>query len=81
MTTQGFTSKNDRRSLEHLDFMFKKGTFFIENKITNEWLTNEDTWTKDPLKARVYETEPKALSDKISLGLNDDYIVTEHEFI
>lgn len=81
--TSGFFAKSDRGSILMLEELFydsDKYVFFIEDPVTHNWLTVEQDWTNDPLKAFKFKSEMKARTYAITLHLSN-YIITEHEFI
>lgn len=77
-------AKQDSHSLGHLFKIFteKEGyVWFLEFIETNEWLTEEKSLTKDPLKAKQFKTEISALNYRLNFSLGIDYQPTEHQFI
>jgi hypothetical protein len=84
MTESNFFNRDDDAAIEALERIFnKKGIFFIEHNETRQWYVclkdYKEQWTNDPLKAMRFETEGRAMTYKIKLGIRNT-IVTEHEF-
>jgi hypothetical protein len=80
----GFFSKSDNESFDWLnDYFNRKGIFFIEKRETQEWLTEDNQLTKDPLKAKQFEIYSQAMTYMVENHLNEPngWTITEHEFI
>lgn len=80
----GYFSKNDNESIDLMtEFFTRKGIFFIENKNTQEWITENHSLTKDPLKAKQFDTWGAAATYCVKHNFTepDGYAVTEHEFV
>ena len=81
--TLGFMAKTDLHSITMMeDFFLKEDgyTYFIENKLTQEWLKKDGTWTNNPHACLHFKTYPKAFN----YGMENKvvrFIVTEHEYV
>ncbi len=76
-----FFSRDDNHSIFHLTEMFKESIWFIEKKETQEWITQGNNLTKDPLEAIQFKTQLEAISHCCVHKLGTEYTQTEHEFI
>lgn len=58
--------------------------YMIERKDNNHWFSENDTWTTDPMEARVFPNKEFAevfLRDTNKISFRIECIVTEHEFV
>ena len=57
--------------------------YFIENKLTKQWLTIGGNSTNDPTHPGLvsFNTDAEAQHYLISQHCNDEWEVTEHEFV
>jgi len=61
------------------DIFTDDGIWFIEEKTTQEWFTEDHTWTSDPLLAKRFGNYYRGFTYAMNQDL-DNFIVTEHEF-
>ncbi len=83
MTTLGFFARNNRDSIFRMEEIFTdsdKYVYFIEDEKTNEWLTKDSEWTKDPLNAMKFKSDMAARTYAVSLRTAVRWVITEHEF-
>lgn len=76
--TQGFMCKKNYDSVDW-DIFFDKDNivYFIEDVVTNKWLTEKHEWTNEPPQALSFKTYIKATTYAVENKLSG-FIIREH---
>lgn len=65
--------------LDRREYFIPDYIYFLENK-NEQWLTEDHSFTKDPLKAMQFDSEGYAITYMAHYNITDCK-VTEHEFV
>lgn len=93
MSISGFMARKDPHSIDMMEkfFLPQDGiVWFIESRESQKWIHDycfgeqdflEENLTINPLEAKSFSTEPKAIAFIIENKLGRRFIPTEHEFV